>query len=58
MTIDSFNIRNLNQVRAADSAIIQALLIKMEERGAVEILPGLPGAKRPDEEIVLVGFPF
>lgn len=58
MTIDSFNIRNLDQVRAADSAIIQALLIKMEERGAVEILPGLPGSKRPDEEIVLVGLPF
>lgn len=58
MTLHSFNIRNLDQARAADLAILEVLMSKMEERGDVEMLPGLPGAKRPDEEIVLTGLPF
>ena len=49
---------NLDAVRAAEIVIIDSLLRTMETRGHVEMLPGLPGAKRPDEEVMLVGFPF
>jgi len=49
---------NLDAVRAAETVIIDSLLQTMDSRGDVEMLPGLPGAKRPDEEVMLVGFPF
>jgi hypothetical protein len=45
-------------VAAVQCAILRYLEETTERRGAIERLPGLPGAKRPDEEVVLVGFPF
>ncbi len=45
-------------VAAVQMAILHYLEETTERRGTVERLPGLPGAKRPDEEVMLVGFPF
>ena len=49
---------NVEAVRAAEIVIIDSLLQTMDARGDVEMLPGLPGSKRPDEEVMLIGFPF
>lgn len=43
---------------AAQVAILRYLEETTERRGAIERLPGLPGAKRAEEEVMLVGFPF
>lgn len=56
--LDANDCRNLEAVKAAEIVIIDSLLQTMDARGDVEMLPGLPGAKRPDEEVMLVGFPF
>jgi len=56
--IDAGASHNLDAMRAAESVIIDALLQTMDARGHVEMLPGLPGSKRPDEEVMLIGFPF
>lgn len=49
---------NAEAIRAAESVIIDSLLQTMDARGDVEMLPGLPGAKRADEEVMLIGFPY
>lgn len=56
--IDAGAGHNLDAMRAAESVIIDTLLQTMDARGHVEMLPGLPGSKRPDEEVMLIGFPF
>ncbi len=48
----------LPPVAAVQAAILRYLEDTTERRGAIERLPGLPGAKRADEEVMLVGFPF
>ncbi len=45
-------------VAAVQAAILRYLEETTERRGTIERLPGLPGAKRADEEVMLVGFPF
>lgn len=45
-------------VAAVQAAILRYLEDTTERRGAIERLPGLPGAKRAEEEVMLVGFPF
>ena len=43
---------------AVQAAILRYLEDTTERRGAIERLPGLPGAKRSEEEVMMVGFPF
>ena len=49
-----------NKFRRPSSAAhsVAAFAVWMDARGHVEMLPGLPGSKRPDEEVMLIGFPF
>ena len=56
--IDAGASHNFDAMRAAESVIIDTLLQTMDARGHVEMLPGLPGSKRPDEEVMLIGFPY